>query len=109
MTPPDNVNSTLTRSLLPAAVFLLLTAVMLPGTGTNAFAKGACLEDPLVAVIALPDTDNGKRDGDDQKANRAPEGVVTLSAPRYSVATAYADPQPDSAFTSSRARAPPRP
>jgi hypothetical protein len=103
------VNSTLTKPFFSAALFILLSAVILPGKNSHFSSKGVNLADPFSSVAGIQNNNHvGKPDGDDQKINRTPDGLITL--PTLPYITPSPNPVPGStiAYTVHQARAPPQ-
>lgn len=102
------MNRNLTQPLLPAALFLVLSAVWLPGTDNGFSSKDTYLADPVASTVDLHNNDLGNSDGDDQKISGSPDGLIALPARRHAIPSSNPAPAPDIAFTISQARAPPR-
>jgi hypothetical protein len=102
------MNRNLTQPLLPAALFLVLSAVCLPGTYNDFSSKDTYVADPVASTVDLQNNDLGNSDGDDQKISGSPGWLIVLPAPRHTTPSSNPAPAPDIAFTVSQARAPPR-
>jgi len=97
----------LIKPLLPAAFYVLLSVLVLPGSNNNFSAKGVCLSDPISSMASLQDNDLGNADGDNQKFSRTPDEMIVVTAAAYSTFSSSPAHGPDVAFTVSQARAPP--
>jgi len=102
------MNRNLTQPLLPAALFIVLSAICLPGTYNGFSAKDTYVADPVTSTVDLQNIDLGNSDGDDQKISGSPDWLIALPAPSYTTPSPNPAPAPDIAFTVSQARAPPR-
>ena len=101
------MNRNLTQPLLPAALFLVLSAVCLPGTYNGFSTKDTYVADPVASPVGLQNKDLGNSDGDDKKISGSPDWLIALPAPRHTTPSPHSAPAPDIAFTVSQARAPP--
>ena len=100
-------NSNFMKPLLPAALYVLLSILVLPDSDNNFSTKGVCLSDPILTMASVQDNDLGNADGDNQKFSRTPDEVVVVTAAAYSTFSSSPALGPDIAFTVSQARAPP--
>jgi hypothetical protein len=96
------------RSFLPAAVFILLSVMLMSGTSTAFAAKGFVTIDPFTSTCSLADSDAGKPDGYDDNPVHRPNHWINLP-PEGRARDFPHDTTPALArvFTASRARAPP--
>jgi hypothetical protein len=101
------VDSKFTLPILQAALFLLLSAAVLPDSYGQISADDAYLTAPFSSSLGNQGDALGKLDGDDQKINRIPDGVIVPPVLAYTTSSLNPAPEPDFAFTVSQARAPP--
>lgn len=102
------MNRNLTQPILPAALFIMLSVLFLPGTYTDFSTKNTYVADPVASTVDLQNNDLGNPDGDEQKIYGSPSWFIVLPAPLHSTPAPNPAPAPDIAFTVSQARAPPR-
>jgi hypothetical protein len=101
------MNRKLTQPLLLAALLVLLSAVLMPGTHNGVLAKGAYPTDAVAVLSEPPPNDLGTTDGDAEKISGKPGQWITLPPQRYITPSPNPAPAPDVAFTTNQARAPP--
>jgi len=107
--PHSHVNTQLTRTILPAAALLLLSALVLPGTPRAFAAKDVFLADAALCAHELPQGLAGRCGGDDQEFS-LPANVLAARLPALAAAFAAIPARaPEFAHTVSQARAPPAP
>jgi hypothetical protein len=103
------VNASITRSILPTTVFLLLSALVLPGTPQTFCEKGVYIADAVISAVDLPQGTSGGFGGDqDQSVAAAAE--LELRAPTHGAAFLSIPapaPAPEFSHSVSQARAPP--
>jgi hypothetical protein len=102
------MNRNFIQRLLPAALFIVLSAVCLPSFYNGFSTKDTYVADPVASTVDLQYNDFGNSDGDDQKISGIPDWLIALPAPRHTTPSPNPAPAPDIAFTVSQARAPPR-
>ena len=93
--------------MLPAALFFLVSALLLPGSYAGAFAKGGYFADQIVSVAGFQKDHLGEFKGDDQKFIPPPDRSITLQRWLFSALSARPLPASDVPFTVNQARAPP--
>ena len=95
------------KPLLPTALYVLLSLLVLPDSDYNFSSKDVYLSDPITSQVGIQNDDLGKPDGDNQKFNRSTEPLIVAPASVYSTFSPAPVHGPDIAFTVSQARAPP--
>lgn len=102
------MNSKFTQPIFQAALFFLLSAVVLPDNYREiSTTDDAYLTVPFSSSLANLSDTTGKLDGDEQKISRSPDGVTVPPALTYTSSSLNPAPVSDFAFTVSQARAPP--
>lgn len=96
-----------TRSILPAAVLFLLSALVLPGTPHPSAAKGAYINEPMLSADDLQHFGLGRSDGDGQEFSLACNELAYHLPSPVTIFSSIPAPAPDFAHTVSQARAPP--
>lgn len=100
------MNAKITRSILPTTVFLLLSALVLPGTPQTFCEKGVYITDSAMPAVDLPQGTSGGFGGDQDHSVAAAE--LKLRAPTHGAAfLSIPAPAPEFSHSVSQARAPP--
>jgi hypothetical protein len=101
------MNRYITQPIVPAALFILLSAVFLPDTYNGFSAKQAYVDNPVTSPASLQDDELYKPNGDDQKIGGRHNEAIVLPPPQHTTPALNPAPAPDIASTVSQARAPP--
>jgi hypothetical protein len=93
--------------MLPAALFFLVSALLLPGSYPAASAKGGYFADQFASIASFQKDHLGEPEGDDQKFIPPTDRSTTLPPALFSALSPRPAPASDVPFTVNQARAPP--
>lgn len=107
--PSVKMNTRTATSILQAALFVMLSVVLLPGTSAGFQGKGVYTADPLTSITGVAGNEAGKPDCDDDPAVSAGFSDVVPFGESSRLFLLNPAPALDRVFPASQARAPPQP